>query len=115
MRKLMADIAETADPAAKKKIYMEIARLLTDRGGQNRMRYCNPKIDQWTIEAEETNDKALKLELFSKIQKEIAEDLPQIYLWYSANVIVASSRVGNLNIDQYGSWYFIPKLTLTDQ
>jgi peptide/nickel transport system substrate-binding protein len=114
MRKLLADVSQTADPAAKKKIYLDIAKLLTDRGGQNRMRYCNPKIDQWTIEAEETNDKARKLELFSKIQKEIAEDLPQIYLWYSANVIVGSSRVGNMNIDQYGSWYFIPKLTLTD-
>jgi hypothetical protein len=41
--------------------------------------------------------------------------LPQIYLWYSANVIAASSRVGNIELDQYGSWYFIPKLTLEDK
>lgn len=113
-QRLMAEIAETGDAGVKKKDYLEIARLLTDRGGQNRMRYCNPQIDQWTIEAEETNDKAAKLALFSKIQKEVAEELPQIYLWYSANVIVATGRVGNIQLDQYGSWYFIPKLTLAD-
>jgi peptide/nickel transport system substrate-binding protein len=114
MSALMAEVSEADDARAKKKAYLEIARLLTDRGGQNRMRYCSSDIDQWTIEAEETNDKALKLELFSKIQKKVAEELPQIYLWYSANVIVASSRVGNIQLDQYASWYFIPKLTLTD-
>ena len=107
--------AATSDANTKKQIWLDISRLLTDRGGQNRMRYCNPQVDEWIVATEQTNDRAAKLELYSKIQKKIAEELPQIYLWYMANVLVASQRVGNIQLDQYGSWYFIPKLTLTEK
>jgi ABC-type transport system substrate-binding protein len=89
-----------------------VARALTDRGGQNRMRYCNPQVDRWIVEAEQANSRAAKIELFSKIQQTVSNDLPQIYLWYPANVLVASTRVGNIQIEPSGSWYFITKLTL---
>jgi peptide/nickel transport system substrate-binding protein len=112
---LIEQASETSEATAKKQIYLAISRLLTDRGGQNRMRYCNAQVDEWIVEAEQTNDKAKQLDLYSKIQKQVSEELPQIYLWYSANVIAASSRVGNIELDQYGSWYFIPKLTLEDK
>jgi peptide/nickel transport system substrate-binding protein len=115
VQSLITQIAETSEAAAKKQLYLDIAKQLTDRGGQNRMRYCNPQLDEWIVAAERVNDKESKLEYYSKIQKTIAEELPQIYLWYSANVMVASSRVGNIQLDQYGSWYFIPKLTLAEQ
>src|SRR5262249_33626871 len=39
-------------PASKRAAYLRIAGLLTDRGGQNRMRYCNPRVDQLIIDAE---------------------------------------------------------------
>ncbi|MEW6128752.1 MAG: ABC transporter substrate-binding protein [Acidobacteriota bacterium] len=112
----LAGKAESTNEASEKKqIYLDIARLLTDRGGQNRMRYCNPQLDQWIVEAERANDRAAKLDLYAKIQKQVAEDLPQIYLWYQSNVLVASSRVANIELDQYGSWYFIAKLTLAEK
>ncbi|HXG67700.1 MAG TPA: ABC transporter substrate-binding protein [Blastocatellia bacterium] len=101
-----------AEAAARKQLYLRIANLLTDRGGQNRMRYCNPQVDRWIIEAERAPDRAAKLELYAKIQKAISEELPQIYLWSPANVLVARSRVGNIHIEPTGSWYFIAKLTL---
>jgi peptide/nickel transport system substrate-binding protein len=103
------------DAAEKKDLYLRIARLLTDRGGQNRMRYCNPQIDKWIVEAERVNDRPAKIAIYSQIQKTVAEDLPQIYLWYPANVLVARARVGNIRIEPSGSWYFITKLTLEDQ
>jgi peptide/nickel transport system substrate-binding protein len=115
VQSLVDHAASTSEASEKKKIYLALARLLTDRGGQNRMRYCNPQVDQWTVEAELANDRAAKLALYSQIQKQVSEDLPQIYLWYMSNVLAASSRVGNIQLDQYGSWYFIPKLTLEDQ
>ena len=40
------------------------------------------------------------------------DELPQIYLWYPANVLAARARVGNIQIEPSGSWYFITKLTL---
>ncbi len=114
VQSLIEQAADTGDASVKKQIYLNISRLLTDRGGQNRMRYCNPQVDEWIVEAEQTNDKVKKLDLYSKIQNKVSEELPQIYLWYSANVLAASHRVGNIELDQYGSWYFIPKLTLED-
>ncbi|MEK6301731.1 MAG: ABC transporter substrate-binding protein [Acidobacteriota bacterium] len=101
-----------ADAAAKKQVYLKISALLTDRGGQNRMRYCNPQVDAWIVEAERTNDRPAKIAIYSKLQKTVAEEVPQIYLWYPANVLVARSRVGNIRLEPSGSWFFIPKLTL---
>jgi peptide/nickel transport system substrate-binding protein len=95
-----------------KEYYLLAARALTDRGGQNRMRYCNPQVDQWIVEAERANARAGKVALYSKVQQTVSNELPQIYLWYPANVLVASTRVGNIQIEPSGSWFFITKLTL---
>jgi ABC-type transport system substrate-binding protein len=102
------------DARARRELYLKVASLLTDRGGQNRMRYCNPQVDEWIVAAERVNDRTAKLEFYSKIQKTVSLDLPQIYLWYPANVLVARSRVGNVQIEPTGSWFFITKLTLED-
>lgn len=102
----------TESSAAKRQLYLRIAGLLTDRGGQNRMRYCNPQVDRWIVEAEQANNRAAKIELYSKVQQTVSKELPQIYLWYPANVVVASTRVGNIQIEPSGSWYFITRLTL---
>ncbi len=111
----LASNAEKMHSATEKKeLYLQIARLLTDRGGQNRMRYCNTQIDRWITEAERTADPAAKIEVYAKIQKAISEELPQIYLWYPANALVASSRVGQIEIDPSGSWYFIAKLSIRE-
>ncbi|HKP87414.1 MAG TPA: ABC transporter substrate-binding protein, partial [Blastocatellia bacterium] len=101
------------DAAAKKQAYLRIAALLTDRGGQNRMRYCNPQVDKLVVEAERANDRDEKKRLYAQIQKTVSDELPQIYLWYPANVLVARARVGNIELEPSGSWYFIAKLTLS--
>jgi peptide/nickel transport system substrate-binding protein len=110
--RLVQEALATDSTAMKKRLYLRISGLLTDRGGQNRMRYCNPDVDRWIVEAERANDRPTKLDLFSKIQKTVSEELPQIYLWYPANVVVARGRVGNIQIEPSGSWFFITKLTL---
>ena len=107
-----AALDSAREAGAKKQLYLRVASLLTDRGGQNRMRYCNPQVDQWIVEAERANDRPTKLDLFSKIQEMVSEELPQIYLWYPANVVAARTRVGNIRIEASGSWFFITKLTL---
>jgi peptide/nickel transport system substrate-binding protein len=113
-----AEVAEAEDSNAsdveKKGHYLRAANLLTDRGGQNRMRYCNPQLDESIVEAEREPDRARKTEMYAMIQRQISEDLPQIYLWYPATVLIAGSRVGNIEPEASGSWYFIAKLTLKD-
>jgi peptide/nickel transport system substrate-binding protein len=101
-----------ADAQTKKRLYLQISGLLTDRGGQNRMRYCNPQVNDSIIAAERTNDRAEKAAHYHTIQKIVSDELPQIYLWYPANVLVARARVGNIHLEPSGSWYFITKLTL---
>jgi ABC-type transport system substrate-binding protein len=93
-------------------LYLRIAGLLTDRGGQNRMRYCNPQLDRWIVDAEQADNRAAQGNLYSKVQQTVSQELPQIYLWYPANVLVASTRVGNIQIEPSGSWFFISKLSL---
>ena len=110
--RLREESAATESSAARKQLYLRIAGLLTDRGGQNRMRYCNPLVDQWIVEAERENDRAGKVALYSKVQQTVSNELPQIYLWYPANALVASTRVGNIQIEPSGSWFFITKLAL---
>ena len=109
-----AELDSKRDGAAMRELYLKVASILTDRGGQNRMRYCNPQVDEWIVAAERVNDRTAKLEFYSKIQKTVSVDLPQMYLWYPANVLVARSRVGNVQIEPTGSWFFITKLTLED-
>jgi ABC-type transport system substrate-binding protein len=113
--RLARQAASISDSPARKQIYVQISALLTDRGGQNRMRYCNPQVDRWTVEAERANDRAEKIKLYHGIQKTVSEELPQIYLWYPANVLVTSERVRNIEIEPSGSWYFISKLRLEQE
>jgi len=107
-----ASLDSAREAEARKQLFLRIASLLTDRGGQNRMRYCNPQVDSWIVDAERANGRPAKLDLFSKVQKTVSEELPQIYLWYPANVVAARTRVGNIQIEASGSWFFIAKLTL---
>jgi peptide/nickel transport system substrate-binding protein len=109
-----ASLDPATDPTTKKQLYMKVFALLTDRGGQNRMRYCNPQVDAWIVEAERANGRPAKIAVYSQLQRAVADELPQIYLWYPANVLVARDRVRNIQLEPSGSWYFIPKLTLAD-
>lgn len=113
--RLAADAARLGNESEfrqRKQVYLVIAGLLTDRGGANRSRYCNPEVDRLIVEAERAPDVPNKKELYSRIQTIVSEDLPQIYLWYPANVLVAGPRIGNIHIEPSGSWFFITQLTL---
>ena len=110
--KLVTEAADTeGSPQARKSLYSKIAGILTDRGGANRSRYCSPEVDSLIVEAERATSREDKRRLYSRIQKIVSEDLPQIYLWYPANVLIARQRVGNIEIEPSGSWFFIRKLT----
>ena len=46
-------------------------------------------------------------QIFSEIQKTLANELPQIYLWYPATIVVHRDRVSNLKIEPSGDWQII--------
>jgi peptide/nickel transport system substrate-binding protein len=104
--------ARTAEPAVKRQKLLEAYDLTSARGSLNRGRYCNPALDDLIIRAERSTDPAEKRSLYGEIQKTASRELPQIYLWYPANVVVARKRLGNIAIDPSGAWYFVKDVTL---
>ena len=86
----------------------DIFRLVYSSGaippnGQNRSRYVNPQVDKLVEEARTATRERSK-EIFSQVQKILAEDLPQIYLWYPATVVIYRDRISNVKVDPSGDW-----------
>jgi peptide/nickel transport system substrate-binding protein len=71
--------------------------------GQNRSRYINPQLDKLLDEAQ-TASRERRKEIFSQVQKILAEDLPQIYLWYPATIVVYRDRISNVKVDPSADW-----------
>ena len=80
--------------------------------GQNRMRYSNPKLDKLIDEAALAPQDKRK-EIYAQIQKTLADELPQIYLWYSAAITVNRDRVTNLVQDPSGDWSVVRNVKLS--
>lgn len=100
------------DAAVAAKDASAVRDLLTSRGAGNRMRYCNPTVNDELLRAERSPDRAEQLALYTQAQKTIADEVPQVYVWYSDNIIVSRKRVGNVQIDPSGAWYFLAKVTV---
>jgi peptide/nickel transport system substrate-binding protein len=80
--------------------------------GQNRSRYNNLRVDKLLDEAQLASAERRK-EIFSQIQKILAEELPQIYLWYPATVIVHRDRVSGVKVEPSGDWRVIRNMRVT--
>jgi len=79
--------------------------------GQNRMRYNNLLVDKLIAESILANQDRRK-QIFSDLQKTLSNDLPQIYLWYPATIVVHRNRVGNLKIEPSGDWQVVRNVKL---
>ena len=71
--------------------------------GQNRSRYINPQLDK-LLEDSQTASRERRKEIFSQVQKILAEDLPQIYLWYPATIVIYRDRISNVKVDPSADW-----------
>jgi peptide/nickel transport system substrate-binding protein len=71
--------------------------------GQNRMRYSNPKVDKMIDDALLAPPEKQK-QLYAELQKILAEELPQIYLWYQDSIIVQRDRMADFKLDTSGDW-----------
>jgi peptide/nickel transport system substrate-binding protein len=75
--------------------------------GANRGHYRNPEIDALLDQARIESDRAKRRELFSKVQKIIAEDLPYLSLWFMDNVSVYRRRIEGVHISPTGDYDFL--------
>ena len=81
--------------------------------GQNRSRYNNPQVDQLLVKSQ-TAPRDQQKQIFSQVQKILADELPHIYLWYPATIVVRRDRVGGLQLEPSGDWQVVRKVTLKD-
>jgi peptide/nickel transport system substrate-binding protein len=75
--------------------------------GGNRGHYRNPEVDALLDRARAENDQEKRGELFSKVQKIIAEDLPYVSLWFMNNVSVHRKRISDVQLSPTGDYDFL--------
>jgi peptide/nickel transport system substrate-binding protein len=61
--------------------------------GNNRGGYENPEIDRLTTAGRETLDPMKRKEIYAAVQRQAADDLPFIPLWWTDNVVVRNARL----------------------
>jgi peptide/nickel transport system substrate-binding protein len=76
------------------------------------MRYNNPKVDKLLDESTLAPRERQK-QIFSEVQKTLADELPMIYLWYPSAIIVARDRVTGLSLDPSGDWSALRNVKLS--
>jgi len=73
----------------------DIPREENQGDGNNGMRYRDPQVDSWIREADATLDLTQRKQLYDNVMRQVAEDVPIIYLYNRANVEAVSQRVQN--------------------
>ena len=66
--------------------------------GANRGGYSNPEVDRLTEEGRREEETAKRKEIYSSVQKRLAEELPVIPLWCEDNFAVFSNQVRGLRL-----------------
>lgn len=66
-------------------------------GSSNKVLYSNPKVDELLKKALYEMDQAKRAELYAELYKELADDLPYIFLYQRKNMDAALSRVKGID------------------
>jgi peptide/nickel transport system substrate-binding protein len=75
--------------------------------GGNRGHYRNPEVDALLDQARVESDQGKRRELFGKVQKIIAEDLPYLSLLFMDNVSVHRKRISDVQLSPTGDYDFL--------
>jgi peptide/nickel transport system substrate-binding protein len=105
-------IGGNQDPIFFKDLFASTEFPNRKENGFNRARYNNPEFDRIIQEAVDSVDKARAKELYAQAQEIVSRDLPLFPLWYTANMVISSKRVGNVKINASGDWSFIRNVTV---
>jgi ABC-type transport system substrate-binding protein len=67
-------------------------------------------VDALLDQARVESDREKRRELFSQVQKIIAEDLPYVSLWFMDNVSVHRKRINGVQISPTGDYDFLSRI-----
>jgi peptide/nickel transport system substrate-binding protein len=79
--------------------------------GQNRSRYVNPQLDK-LLDESLTASQERRQQIFSAAQKLLAEELPQIYLWYQSTIVIHRDRLAEVKPDPSGDWRVVSRIRI---
>jgi len=82
--------------------------------GANRGHYRNPRLDALLDQARVEADREKRRQLYSGVQRIVAEDLPYLNLWFSDNVLVHRRRVTQVQLTPAGDYDFLDGIVLRD-
>jgi peptide/nickel transport system substrate-binding protein len=80
--------------------------------GANRGRYRNPTLDELLALSRRTADRAQRKELYSRIQKILAEDIVYTSLWYRNNLVVIREKFHGFQIYAGGEYISLKDVKL---
>jgi peptide/nickel transport system substrate-binding protein len=80
--------------------------------GSNRGHYRNARLDALIDQARVESSQQRRRELFSEVQKIVAEDLPYLNLWFTDTISVHRRRVENISLTPSGDYDFLTEVTL---
>jgi peptide/nickel transport system substrate-binding protein len=100
------------DPIFYKDLFATSEIPTQTRASRNRSRYSNKDLDALLDEAVNTFDRQKGLELYTKIQDIVSNEVPVFPLWYQSNIVIAKKDVGNIHVDASGDWSFVKNLSV---
>jgi peptide/nickel transport system substrate-binding protein len=101
------------DPIFYKDLFATSEIPTQTRASRNRSRYSNKDLDVLLDEAVNTFDRQKGLELYTKIQYIVSNEVHVFPLWYQSNIVIAKKDVGNIHVDASGDWSFVKNVTVT--
>ncbi len=93
--------------------YFHSARIPTtkDPDATNRWRYRNPRVDELGQAGRDTLDTDKRKEIYSEVQKLVAEDVPIVPLWHEDNIVLHNRAVTGFVITPNARWSGLSKVT----
>lgn len=85
------------------------------RPGGNRVAYQNTQVDKWIEIAQESQNPALRKQLYQQIETQIAHDLPYIPLWFEDRIVITNQRLIGFKPARTGSLLSLAQAHLKDQ
>lgn len=79
--------------------------------GWNRGFFSDPLVDTWIEQARATADRPARKELYAKIQRRIAEEIPYVSLYFAKTVAVHDAALTGVDtINPTGDFTFLPRV-----
>jgi len=58
--------------------------------------YSNPQVDEWIKAGEQTMNQTQRKEYYDKVQEQVLEDCPEIFVFYQNSIVGANKKVGGI-------------------